>query len=380
MAPLAPVTSTCTTDQATAVAPRATITLAARGALRPRHRRGGHRRPGQRARAARAPPGAARGRGRRRRRGGHRADRPQLRRHPRRHLLQARIAEGAAVRRRGRAPVRRTARSAASRCERCGKVIVALHEGELDRLDELERRGQANAVPGPAPPARRGDHRARAPLRRHRRPALAQHRDRRLRRGGAGDGRRRARRRRRAGPRARGDGRGARERRGPPGGRRGGRAPRGLLRRRAGQPPGGGGRRAAGPAHRALPRAVPEPAPARPRARQRPHLPGARSGPALPRRSPHAPHLGRRAARAVGDARRRPALAGDVEGGAALLAHRGARAAHGGQQARLRRRLRALRARTARRPTSRAGPPAYARRRWGATARWSTTSSSPRPT
>ena len=55
MAPLAPVTSTCTTDQATAVAPRATITLAAHGALRPRHRRGGHRRPGQRARAARAP-------------------------------------------------------------------------------------------------------------------------------------------------------------------------------------------------------------------------------------------------------------------------------------------------------------------------------------
>jgi len=32
--------------------------------------------------------------------------------------------------------------------QRCGKVIVALHEGELARLDELERRGQANAVPG----------------------------------------------------------------------------------------------------------------------------------------------------------------------------------------------------------------------------------------
>jgi L-2-hydroxyglutarate oxidase len=32
--------------------------------------------------------------------------------------------------------------------ERCGKVIVALHESELDRLDELERRGQANSVPG----------------------------------------------------------------------------------------------------------------------------------------------------------------------------------------------------------------------------------------
>jgi L-2-hydroxyglutarate oxidase len=32
--------------------------------------------------------------------------------------------------------------------ERCGKVIVARHEGELARLDELERRGQVNGVPG----------------------------------------------------------------------------------------------------------------------------------------------------------------------------------------------------------------------------------------
>jgi L-2-hydroxyglutarate oxidase len=32
--------------------------------------------------------------------------------------------------------------------DRCGKVIVALDESELDRLDELERRGQANGVPG----------------------------------------------------------------------------------------------------------------------------------------------------------------------------------------------------------------------------------------
>jgi (S)-2-hydroxyglutarate dehydrogenase len=32
--------------------------------------------------------------------------------------------------------------------ERCGKVIVALEESELARLDELERRGQANGVPG----------------------------------------------------------------------------------------------------------------------------------------------------------------------------------------------------------------------------------------
>ena len=32
--------------------------------------------------------------------------------------------------------------------ERCGKVIVALHAGELARLEELERRGRANQVPG----------------------------------------------------------------------------------------------------------------------------------------------------------------------------------------------------------------------------------------
>ncbi len=34
------------------------------------------------------------------------------------------------------------------RCERSGKLIVAVNEGELGRLDELERRGRANSVPG----------------------------------------------------------------------------------------------------------------------------------------------------------------------------------------------------------------------------------------
>jgi (S)-2-hydroxyglutarate dehydrogenase len=34
------------------------------------------------------------------------------------------------------------------RHERCGKVIVARHDGELARLDDLERRGRANGVPG----------------------------------------------------------------------------------------------------------------------------------------------------------------------------------------------------------------------------------------
>jgi L-2-hydroxyglutarate oxidase len=34
------------------------------------------------------------------------------------------------------------------RYERCGKVIVARHEGEVGRLDELERRGRENRAPG----------------------------------------------------------------------------------------------------------------------------------------------------------------------------------------------------------------------------------------
>jgi (S)-2-hydroxyglutarate dehydrogenase len=34
------------------------------------------------------------------------------------------------------------------RVERCGKVIVATTDDELERLDELERRGRANGVPG----------------------------------------------------------------------------------------------------------------------------------------------------------------------------------------------------------------------------------------
>src|SRR5690606_14961114 len=32
--------------------------------------------------------------------------------------------------------------------ERCGKVIVAIDRTQLDALDELERRGRANGVPG----------------------------------------------------------------------------------------------------------------------------------------------------------------------------------------------------------------------------------------
>lgn len=33
-------------------------------------------------------------------------------------------------------------------CEKCGKVVVATHEGELAALDELERRGNANGLQG----------------------------------------------------------------------------------------------------------------------------------------------------------------------------------------------------------------------------------------
>ena len=51
---------------------------------------------------------------------------------------------------------------------------------ELPRLDELERRGRANGVPGLRAPARRGDRRDRAARPRRRRAALPRHRGRRL--------------------------------------------------------------------------------------------------------------------------------------------------------------------------------------------------------
>src|SRR5919197_6643376 len=40
--------------------------------------------------------------------------------------------------------------------ERCGKLIVALDAYELERPDELERRGRANGVPGPRRPRAAG--------------------------------------------------------------------------------------------------------------------------------------------------------------------------------------------------------------------------------
>ncbi len=46
--------------------------------------------------------------------------------------------------------------------ERCGKLIVARDECELGRLDELERRGRENGVPGLRRLAARGDRRDRA--------------------------------------------------------------------------------------------------------------------------------------------------------------------------------------------------------------------------
>ena len=169
-------------------------------ALRPRRRRGGHRRPGHRARAAaRAVPGCALVVVEAAGRGGHGPDRPQLRASSTR----------ASTTRRGRS--RRACASRAPRAvryceehgiadERCGKVIVALRRGRA-------RRASTSSSDAGAPTAcpacggwRPGDHRGRAPRRGHRRPALARHRHRRLRRRRARHGRRRARRRRRRAP------------------------------------------------------------------------------------------------------------------------------------------------------------------------------------
>jgi len=49
---------------------------------------------------------------------------------------------------RGRVLLERFCEEHAVRFERCGKVVVATHAGEVPRLDELERRGRANGLAG----------------------------------------------------------------------------------------------------------------------------------------------------------------------------------------------------------------------------------------
>jgi L-2-hydroxyglutarate oxidase len=49
---------------------------------------------------------------------------------------------------RGRQELYRFCQEHGIRHERCGKVIVAVHAGERERLDELERRGAANGIDG----------------------------------------------------------------------------------------------------------------------------------------------------------------------------------------------------------------------------------------
>ena len=120
-----------------------------------RRRRRGHPRPRHRPRAAAPQPRRARPRARARDRDRRPPDRPQLRRHPRRHLLQARVAEGAS-----------SAPRAETRCTRyCDAArhpVRALRQAHhrprraanSAALDELERRGIDERRPGPAPPLR----------------------------------------------------------------------------------------------------------------------------------------------------------------------------------------------------------------------------------
>ena len=133
-------------------------------------------------------------------------DRPQQRRRARGDLLRARLAQGAAVPARRRAAARVLRGARASRCDDCGKLVVALDAAEVERLRELERRAHRERRPGhPLARARRAA-RDRAARRRRRRPALADDRDHRLPRRRRGVRRRRARGRRDGPPRRRGDG------------------------------------------------------------------------------------------------------------------------------------------------------------------------------
>ncbi len=210
--------------------------------------------------------------------------------------------------------------------ERCGKLIVALSEDELDGLRELERRGNANGVPGlrmlGAEELREVEPHAHGVAALHSPEtgivdfsavAAAYADDVRaaggdvrlgaavmgvedhgpdvivrvassLQRGGSG-----------------GEERGARG-----GAARAARAARDRLRRRLVGPARAPLRRARGPAHPPVPRRLPAAAPGAARPRARADLPGARPEPAVPRGPPHAHDRRRGARRPHRAARRRP--------------------------------------------------------------------------
>ena len=156
-----------------------------------------------------------------------------------------------------------------------------------------------------------------------------------------------------------------------------------VLRGQRLRPSGRGLRGLARPPHRALPRGLPVPQAGQARSGHGHDLSGAGPLAPLPGRAPHQPHrrpgLARAQRSALATGHPRAHLAGHVAHGRALVAHRTDRDPSRRQPARVSPPRRPTTFQRFGPTTSRRASPACALRRWPATAAWSTTSCSRRP-